>query len=96
MSTTNWRSPETYEDQRSLDAPGFAWEFLRRNPSFIQDVRELHRAALKSTAKRADLADFVQRWGLRIHSEASADQVRQDSLGTGCFAKRRRSKNNSG
>jgi hypothetical protein len=81
MSITDWRLPGTYEDLRSLDAPGLAWEFLRRNPSFIQDARELHRDALKGTTKRAYLDAFVQRWGLRILGEAPADQARQDSLG---------------
>jgi hypothetical protein len=94
MRPTDWRSPETYEEQRSLDAPGFAWEFLRRNPCFVKDVRELRRAALKGTTKRADLEAFAQRWGLRILSKAPADQDRQDSLDTGYSAECRRSNNN--
>ena len=28
MPHAEWRSPAAYEDLRSLDAPGFAWEFL--------------------------------------------------------------------
>jgi hypothetical protein len=94
MSITDWRSPGTYENLRSLDAPGFAWEFLRRNDSFIQDVRKLHRASLNGTVNRADLDAFVKRWGLRILGEAPADQARQDPLGARRAAKRRCSNNN--
>ena len=28
MARADWRSPGAYEDLRSLDAPGFAWEYL--------------------------------------------------------------------
>ena len=32
MPRAEWRSPAAYEDLRSLDAPGFAWEFLQPQP----------------------------------------------------------------
>ena len=46
MSRANWRAPGAYEELRSLDAPGFAWEYLRRNPEFQRDRARLEAAAL--------------------------------------------------
>jgi Proteobacterial transcriptional regulator-like domain len=61
-----WRSPAAYEDLRSLDAPGFAWEFLRRNRAFQQDRKRLEQAAERG-ALSADEADaFARRWGVRF------------------------------
>jgi hypothetical protein len=34
MAPIDWRRPETYEKIRDLDAVGFAWEYLRRNPDY--------------------------------------------------------------
>ena len=45
MSRPEWRSPAAYEDLRSLDAPGFAWEFLSRNPAFERDCRRLEQVS---------------------------------------------------
>jgi hypothetical protein len=45
MPRAEWRSPAAYEDLRSLDAPGFAWEFLSRNPAFEHDRIRLEQAS---------------------------------------------------
>ena len=44
MARGDWTSPAAYEELGSLDAPGFAWEYLDRNPDFTQDRRRLERA----------------------------------------------------
>ena len=36
MSRADWRTPGSYEELRSLDAPSFAWEYLRRNSDFLR------------------------------------------------------------
>ena len=45
MAAIDWRRPETYETIRDLDAVGFAWEYLRRNPdyqrAYFQSSREI-------------------------------------------------------
>ena len=45
MALIDWRRPETYEKMRDLDAVGFAWEYLRRNPdyqrAYLQSSREI-------------------------------------------------------
>src|SRR6266508_3460300 len=43
MPRAEWRSPAAYEELRSLDAPGFAWEFLSRNPAFERDCKRPER-----------------------------------------------------
>jgi hypothetical protein len=35
MSHSDWRSTAAY------DRPGFAWEYVRRNPGYHRDCREL-------------------------------------------------------
>jgi hypothetical protein len=59
MSQEDWRSPAAYEYANSLESPGLAWEFLRRNPDYRAD----HRAA----ARDAGSGDARARvWGLRF------------------------------
>jgi hypothetical protein len=33
----DWRSPDYVDSLKNLDRAGFAWEFLRRNPSYRDD-----------------------------------------------------------
>ena len=66
MSRADWRSPGAYEELRSLNAPGFAWEFLRRNPDFQQDRRKLERAARRGVLNQAEADAFARRWGVRF------------------------------
>ena len=66
MPGTDWRSPATYEDLRSLDAPGFAWEFLSRNPAFEDDRKRLEQAADQGPLSANELDDFARRWGVRF------------------------------
>lgn len=67
MGQIDWRSNAAYQHLREHDAPGFAWEFLRRNPEFIADVK-----ALSTTGRRlptsAQKARFARKWGLRCHA----------------------------
>jgi hypothetical protein len=37
MKSSNWRNSVHYEFTQSLDAAGWAWEFLRRNPEYSED-----------------------------------------------------------
>jgi hypothetical protein len=63
MSPADWRSPAGYEELRSLDAPGIAWEFLRRNPDFERERSSLERAARRGALNSADADAFARRWG---------------------------------
>jgi hypothetical protein len=66
MPRAEWRSPATYEDLRSLDAPGFAWEFLSRNPAFERDCKRLELADDQDPLSAGELDDFARRWGVRF------------------------------
>jgi hypothetical protein len=66
MPRAEWRSPAAYEDLRSLDAPGFAWEFLSRNPAFQRDCKRLEHADDQDPLSAGELDDFARRWGVRF------------------------------
>jgi len=61
MPEFDWRSPETYRPIQDVNAAGFAWEFLRRNPDYRRDVRK-RSDRLPATSKRADAQ--ARHWGL--------------------------------
>jgi hypothetical protein len=48
-------------DRRLLDKPGFAQEFLRRNPRYRSDYQNVMRSRRDSIAEREVMA---RRWGL--------------------------------
>lgn len=68
MPKADWRSPEAYEDRRSLDAPGFAYEFLARNDEFQRERRKLDRDAERKQLDSNDADAFARRWGLRFRA----------------------------
>jgi hypothetical protein len=68
MSRTDWRSPAAYDDLRSLDAPGFAWEFLSRNSAFERDCKRLEEADDQDPLSAGELDDFARRWGVRFRN----------------------------
>ncbi len=74
MSRADWRSPDAYEDLLSLDAPGFAWEYLRRNADFIKDHTKLERAARRRTLTPKEVEAFTQRWGVRFREGAPDEE----------------------
>lgn len=41
MKKPDWKKAEDYEYTQLLDAKGWAWEFLRRNPEYRKDYRAL-------------------------------------------------------
>jgi Family of unknown function (DUF6499) len=66
MPRTDWRSPATYEGLHSLDAPGFAWEFLTRNAAFERDFERLEQASENGPLGADELTGFARRWGVRF------------------------------
>jgi hypothetical protein len=67
MPISDWRSPETIEELRRLDRPGFAAELLRRNNAYrreyAQTLRRIARGDVDPDQARSSLA---YRWGLRF------------------------------
>ncbi len=75
MARGDWTSPAAYEELGSLDAPGFAWEYLDRNPDFTQDRRRLERADRRGVLNQAEADAFARRWGLRFRAMAPGRQA---------------------
>jgi hypothetical protein len=87
MPRPDWRSPAAYEDKRSLDAPGFAFEFLRRNPEFIRHYQLLARAQRRNTLTPKSRQTFARRWGVRFRSARTRLPDPEDSVDGGGAAK---------
>ena len=72
MPRAEWRSQAAYEDLRSLDAPGFAWEFLSRNPAFERDCKRLEHADDQDPHSAGEQYDFARRWGVRFRKSRAS------------------------
>lgn len=67
MPSEDWRSPETIERLKRLERPGFAVEFLRRNPEYRRDFASTERLiARRGVDERAARARLARRWGLQF------------------------------
>ena len=88
MPRAEWRSPAAYEDLRSLDAPGFAWEFLSRNPAFEQDRKKLEQASEDRPLSADELNGFARRWGVRFRRLRGRRRLSSSSLDGGALAER--------
>ena len=64
MSRAYWRSPEAYKKLQTLDAVGFAFQFLSRNPDFARDQQRLQEMDRQGTLDPAEVNAFARRWGL--------------------------------
>jgi len=96
MVRGDWKSSAAYEDLRSLDAPGFAWEYLDRNPDFTQERRKLERAARRDALNSAEVDAFNRRWGLRFRGWEGPERRQGRPLGATRPAKRHRSDGTAG
>ena len=81
MSAKDWRSASDYDDLKALDAPGLAWEFLRRNPKFAAERAELERNAQNGEADSSAVDDHEQRWGVRFHRREGGDDCGCPEMG---------------
>lgn len=80
MPQGEWRSEAAYDDKRALDAPGFAFEYLRRNPEFIRHVRQLERSLARGALTREARNAFARRWGMRFREARTRRQKSDDPL----------------
>ncbi len=72
MARADWRSASAYEDLRPLDAPAFAYEFLLRNPDFLNDHARLARSSRNRTLDPVEAEAFARRWGVRFQARLRA------------------------
>ncbi len=80
MPRADWRSTAPYDDKRKLDAPGFAFEFLRRNAEFVKDHERLVRLAGRNVLSRKSRENFARRWGLRFREVHARRQTSDNPL----------------
>jgi hypothetical protein len=60
-----WRSLTGHDYLKRLDRPGFAWEFLRRNPAYQEDYETMVRGAASDAGSEGMTWDALAwRWGL--------------------------------
>lgn len=69
MPTPFWSSPTVQDRLRRLERPGFAVEFLRRNPLYRKDyMRTLRHIARGVADAETASARLAHRWGLLFSS----------------------------
>ena len=71
MARADWRSAGAYEDLQPLDAPAYAYEFLRRNADFLADHARLTRQTQTQALDDAETEEFARRWGVRFRDARS-------------------------
>lgn len=65
MPTPFWRSRDTLDRLNRLDRPGFAAEFLRRNPDYITECQQTRRRIAEGALDLQTARDkMARRWGL--------------------------------
>ena len=58
-SAPDWRSASAYAYVHELNRREFAWEYLRRNPSYKRDYRGANH-------RMESIDAFALRWGVRF------------------------------
>jgi hypothetical protein len=59
----DWRKPCDYDFCENLDMSGWAWEFLRRNPRYLDDWKRA-KVAYQGKRNSAIQQRYGERWGL--------------------------------
>ena len=76
---SNWRRESDYLQR--LDRPGFAWEFLRRNPAYQEDYKRIVREDASDASFEDRSRDaLVWRWGLAFCGRSKAFRRSSDSI----------------
>ena len=70
---SDWRSSTGHGYLKRLDRPGFAWEFLRRNPAYQEDYETMVRGAASDAGSGGMTRDALAwRWGLSFPGRSKA------------------------
>lgn len=74
---SDWRPFRAASDLNRLEPPGFAQEFLRRNPRYRQDYAHMaRRIAAGAVSEDVATADLACRWGLSFPRRSQSHSVR--------------------
>ena len=69
----DWRSSTEDDYLKHLDRPGFAWEFLRRNPAYQEDYETIVRGAASDVGSGGTTSEaLARRWGLSFPGRSKA------------------------
>ncbi len=68
-SVPDWRSPDAYAYLNELDLAEFAWEFLRRNPDYRRNFRNIGG---KPKREKQFPKQSMTHWGLRFRHQSGA------------------------
>lgn len=83
MTRRDWRSDAAYSDLEDAPLRDFAWEYLRRNPNYMEDY------ARNDSGAEADEA--ARYWGLRFRGRSQQRRPRsRGALATGGRSRHRR------
>src|SRR5262249_21282207 len=89
---SDWRSLARQDYLKDLDRPGFAWEFLRRNPAYQEDYNTIAREAASDAADEGTRREpLVSRWGLTFLLAARGAPHRRPPRADSCRPSRRAS-----
>lgn len=69
MPKENWRTTDAYGYLADLDTAGVAFEFLRRNPDYQADCKQIVSQDALSADEDAKTADLARRWGLAFPAD---------------------------
>jgi hypothetical protein len=70
---SDWRSLTGRDYLKRLDRPGFAWEFLRRNPAYQEDYETMVRGAASDAGSGGMIrVALAWRWGLSFPGRPKA------------------------
>jgi hypothetical protein len=90
MPQGKWRHDAVYENKHSLDAPGYAFEYLRRNGKFVRDQRRLERMLLHGQLTDKLRNAFANRWGMRFREGHTRRRTTDDPVDDDSSTERRR------
>jgi hypothetical protein len=77
---SNWRI-RGGDYLQHLDRPGFAWEFLRRNPAYQEDYKRVVREDASDASFEGRSRDaLVWRWGLAFCGRSTAFRRSSDGI----------------
>jgi len=88
MPQGNWQLDAVYKDIHTLDSPGYAFEYLRRNSKFISDTHRLETHLKRGTISRAMRDAYARRWGMRFREVCAPSRTSEDSVDDDSSSKR--------
>jgi len=75
----NWRNPKDYESMKDYSLERWAWEFLRRNPKYIEDWKEKIRDLKKKWVKSLPCKE----WGMKVYRDPDIEYSKIEFIPSG-------------